>query len=325
MSVTRRKFGKTKDGEPVTLYTITNKMGNSVSIMDYGATVQSINIVDAEGEVIDCCLGYNTVAEYEEHTDFMGACIGRVVPFFAYNRLHRQMFKAKIDSDDTVTFGRISPDGEEGYPGEFMFIVSYTFDDCDNFVMNYTGWNNSETLDTIASITNHTYFNLSGEDAGSILDHTLELYASSFTEVDEHLIPTGKLLDVENTPFDFRKGKTLGQDINADHPQLKLAGGYDHNFCIDGDGMRPCCTLMSPKTRLKMYVSTDMPGVQIYTGNFISESEGKAGTDYHHYDGIAIETQFYPDALNHPEFPSPVLKPRKEYRYTTVYQFSADE
>ena len=206
-----------------------------------------------------------------------------------------------------------------------MFIVSYTFDDCDNFVMNYTGWNNSETLDTIASITNHTYFNLSGEDAGSILDHKLELYASSFTEVDEHLIPTGKLLDVENTPFDFRKGKTLGQDINADHQQLKLAGGYDHNFCIDGDGMRPCCTLMSPKTRLKMYVSTDMPGVQIYTGNFISESEGKAGTDYHHYDGIAIETQFYPDALNHPEFPSPVLKPRKEYRYTTVYQFSADE
>ena len=350
MSVTRRKFGKTKDGEPVTLYTITNKMGNSVSIMDYGATVQSINIVDAEGEVIDCCLGYNTVAEYEEHTDFMGACIGRVgnriggssfslngqtytlTANEGENHLHgglkgfdKQMFKAKIDSDDTVTFGRISPDGEEGYPGEFIFIVSYTFDDCDNFVMNYTGWNNSETLDTIASITNHTYFNLSGEDAGSVLDHTLELYASSFTEVDEHLIPTGKLLDVENTPFDFRKGKTLGQDINADHPQLKLAGGYDHNFCIDGDGMRPCCTLMSPKTRLKMYVSTDMPGVQIYTGNFISESEGKAGTDYHHHDGIAIETQFYPDALNHPEFPSPVLKPRKEYRYTTVYQFSADE
>lgn len=233
MSVTRRKFGKTKDGEPVTLYTITNKMGNSVSIMDYGATVQSINIVDAEGEVIDCCLGYNTVAEYEEHTDFMGACIGRVgnriggssfslngqtytlAANEGENHLHgglkgfdKQMFKAKIDSDDTVTFGRISPDGEEGYPGEFMFIVSYTFDDCDNFVMNYTGWNNSETLDTIASITNHTYFNLSGEDAGSILDHTLELYASSFTEVDEHLIPTGKLLDVENTPFDFRKGKT---------------------------------------------------------------------------------------------------------------------
>lgn len=347
MSVTKRKFGKTKDGQAVTLYTITNAVGNSVSIMDYGATIQSIQITDANDDIIDCCLGYDTVREYEENSNYFGACIGRVSNRIGNssftlndqtytlnanegpNHLHggikgfdKQMFKAKIDNDQSVTFGRISPAMEEGYPGEFMMIVSYIFDDYDNLIMNYTGWTSE---DTIVSLSNHTYFNLSGDDAGSVLDHTLELYASSITEIDNHLIPTGRLLDVEGTPFDFRTAKPLGQDIEADHEQLRITGGYDHNFCIDGKGMRPCCILQSPKTGIKMYVSTDMPGVQIYTSNHLSETSGKAGAAYSAHSGIAIETQHYPDAIAHPEFPSPVLKAGKEYRGTTVYQFSVDE
>lgn len=347
MSITQREFGKTKDGKTVTLYTITNASGNSVSIMDYGATIQSIRIKDAAGDFIDCCLGYNTVAEYEENTGYLGACIGRVgnrtgnscftlngktYPLAANdgpNHLHgglkgfdKQIFKFRSDYDDTATFGYLSPDMDEGYPGEFAAVVSYIFDDNDNLVLNYYGWSNK---DTVVNMTNHTYFNLSGEGSGSILDHTLELYASAITEVDKALIPTGRLMDVEGTPFDFRTAKPIGQDIHAENEQLHFGGGYDHNFCIDGKGMRPCGILMSPKTRIKMYISTDMPGVQIYTGNYLAEVPGKSGSIYRANSGIAIETQYYPDSLAHPEFPSPILKADQEYRSTTVYQFSVDE
>lgn len=347
MSISQRDFGHTVEGRDVTLYTITNSNGNSVSIMNYGATIQAINIKDAAGDMIDCCLGYNSIEEYEKYTDFHGACIGRVGNRIGRgqftlngqtyalavnngpNHLHgglkgfdKQMFQAVIENDHKIVFSRLSPNMEEGYPGDLQVSVGYTFDNDNKLIIEYSAYSNA---DTIVNLTNHTYFNLSGEGDGTILDHMLEIQAASFTEIDANVLPTGRILDVTGTPMDFRTAKTIGQDIEADDEQLHLAGGYDHNFCLDGEGMRTFCTLESPKTHIKMSVSTDMPGVQIYTGNFITEVPGKSGRTYLRYGGVAIETQLYPDALAHAGFPSPVLKAGQPYRSSTIYEFIIQE
>lgn len=343
MSISQKNFGHTSDGHGVILYTITNAGGNSVSIMNYGATIQAILIKNADGGIIDCCLGYNTIEDYEKYTDCLGACIGRVGNRIGKgqftlngtryqlavnngpNHLHgglkgfdKHIFHAVIENDNTIVFSRLSPDMEEGYPGDLQVSVQYTFDDDNRLIIDYSAYSSA---DTIVNLTNHAYFNLSGEGDGTILDHRLEIQADTFTEIDAHVLPTGRILDVTGTPFDFRTAKAIGQDMEADDEQLHRAGGYDHNFCISGSGLRTCCTLESPKTHIQMSVITDRPGVQVYTGNFLTEVPGKSGKTYSKYGGVALETQIYPDALAHEGFPSPVLKAGETYRTTTIYQF----
>ena len=343
--IVRNSFGVTADGRQVDIFTLRNSSETSVDIITYGATINSILVPDRDGKFADVLVGFDTVEGHEKYSDYEGMTVGRYANRLANGsftidgvkyeveknengvtclhggaELSHAVWKPLIADDNCLEMSYHSPDGAMGFPGNVDFKVTFTLFEDNSLKIDYYAVSDKKT---VINMTNHAYFNLAGE--GDFLGHELMINADAFTPTDERSIPTGEICPVEGTAFDFRQPKLIGRDIAQDDPQLIKDRGYDHNFCIDGDGMRPCCTLMSPKTRLKMYVSTDMPGVQIYTGNFISESEGKAGTDYHHHDGIAIETQFYPDALNHPEFPSPVLKPRKEYRYTTVYQFSADE
>ncbi len=348
MSVSQQAFGTTAKGESVHIYTITNALGNSVSILDFGAIIQAICIQDKSGTSIDCCLGFNTVEEYEA-TGYIGACIGRVANRIgggrfelngqtynlAFNKpnlhLHggiegfnKKVFDVRIDNEQSITCSYVSPHMEEGYPAELHLDVTYTFDDDNQLILDYHATNNDEKLDTIINLTNHGYFNLDGEGSGTILDHEFQLSASYITEVNDGLIPNGRLLDVTDTPFDFRQPKTLGQDIHSDHPQIVYGFGYDQNFCIDGEGLRQCSMLKSKKTGLTLYTSTDLPGVQIYTGNKLPDVSGKSGGRYGYFSGVSIETQDYPDAIAHPNFPSIVLGPKKVYHHTTIFRFVAE-
>jgi len=343
MEISKKLFGKTKDGINVYAFNLKNTQGNYITILDYGATVQSIVIKDASGTDRDICLGYNTVSDYENNEGYLGACIGRVgnrigkgqfnlngVPYQlalndGKNHLHggmkgfdKYIFDAEA-SDNSITFSRISPDGEENYPGNLKVTITYTFDDDNQFILDYHAVSDK---DTIINLTNHTYFNLSGENDGDITDHLLQLNAASFTANDDACLPTGEILPVVDLAFDFRVSKTIGKDINNNEQQLVNADGYDHNFILDGHGMRQIAVASSPKTHLSLEVYTNKPGVQFYSGNFLTGQTGKSGAAYVKRSGFCLETQYFPNAMACRNFPSPVLKAGEEYHFTTIYKFS---
>jgi len=342
MEISKRLFGKTKDDLDVYAYTLKNNQGNCITFLNYGATVQSIVIKDTSGTDRDICLGYNTVSDYENNDGYLGACIGRVgnrigkgqfiLNGVSYqlalndgeNHLHggikgfdKHIFDVEI-SGDSITFSRLSPDSEENYPGNLKVAVSYTFDDDNQFILDYHAVSDQ---DTIINLTNHTYFNLSGENDGDITDHLLQLDAASLTANDKACLPTGEIWPVENSAFDFRRPKAIGKDINCNEQQLINAGGYDHNFVLDGQGMRQIAVVSSPKTGLAMEVYTDKPGVQFYSGNFLTGQTGKSGIPYVKRSGFCLETQYFPNAMACKDFPSPILRAGEKYHFTTVYKF----
>ena len=337
MAVEFLDFGKLSDGRSVSAARLTNGSGASMTVMDYGATVQSLCIPDRDGKPIDVVLGYDTAAEYEKHGDYLGATIGRVG-----NRIGKAEFSlngktynlAKNDGEnhlhggtegfdkkiwrmaaqgDSLLCWRVSPDGEENYPGNLKVQVLFTLTPDNRLCLTYDA---DTDADTLVNLTNHSYFNLAGK--GDVLGHRLQLFAERFAENDSGCLPTGKLLRVDGTPFDFRAEKEIGTDIGADDEQLKRAGGYDHNYVLSGS---KAAVLYSPESGIEMTVETDLPGMQFYSANFLTERQGKGGSVMHRRDAACFETQLYPNAMNCYAFPSPVLRAGAHLHTETSYAF----
>lgn len=343
-NIVKKPFGQTKDGIAVDLYTITNPSGASVSLATYGATVTSLNVKDKAGKFGDVVLGFDTLDGYLGEHPYFGALIGRYGNRIAKgkftlngkqytlatnngpNALHggikgfsRQVWKAAEVGDDAVEFTYVSKDGEEGYPGTLTAVVRYTLTPANELRIDYTS---TTDADTVVNLTNHSYFNLGGLDDN--LTHQVEIYADRFTPVDAGLIPTGELRPVKGTPFDFTTPHVVGERIDASDEQIKLGGGYDHNFVFTNqDGQLNLVAKVSePTSGRVMEVLTTEPGVQFYTGNFLNGSvKGKGGRAYNRRAALCLETQHYPDSPNKPKFPTTVIKPGETRKSTTVYRF----
>lgn len=339
MMITKRLFGTTAEGRPVTAYKLENSSGAYAEILDLGCIVHSIVVPGRDG-LTDVCLGYDTVKEYEEKSGYLGAVVGRFANRIACGRFElngKSYTLARNDGDnhlhggnigfnryiwdvmeagEQLTLTHISPDGDEGYPGCLKVSVTYRFTESNALSLHYEAVCDA---DTVINLTNHTYFNLSGHGAGCIEDHLACINADRFCEGDAGCLPTGRLLDVTGTPFDFRIEKAIGRDINANDIQLNNAGGYDHNFCLNGpDAAR----ITSPVSGISVAVETDQPGMQLYVGNFLDDRTGKGGAEYHKRSGFCLETQVYPNAVNVPSFPSPILRRGEKYDRTTTYSFT---
>lgn len=340
-----RNFGTGRNGEAATLYTFENKNGMIMEVTDFGATLYSLIVPDKDGNLVDVNLGYDDPQGYmgPSGTGF-GATIGRngnrianasfVLNGKTYeldknnngNNLHsgldyyhHRMWTVKEVAENSITLSLHSPDGDQGFPGNFDVDVTYTLTDENELRIDYNGVSDA---DTVVNMTNHSYFNLNGHASGNILEHDLWVDADAYTATDAKLIPTGEIVSVEGTPMDFRTTKPVGRDIDADYEAIKFGGGYDHNWCLNNKGeFAKVIELSSNLSRITMEVYTDLPGVQIYSGNFLREELGKSGIVYKHRQGICFETQHYPDAVNHENFPSPVCKAGESYKTTTVYKF----
>ncbi len=349
LSVTKDKFGETADG-PVDLYTLTNAQGMEVAITNYGGIIVSLLTPDRMGSLTDVVLGFDSLAPYLEGHPFFGAIVGRYgnrignarfeLDGETYtlaannndNHIHggRRGFdkyiwdarEVELDGRVGVRMTRTSPHLEEGYPGNLQVSVTYTIDNENTLLVEYEATTDRSTL---CNLTNHSYFNLAG--GGDVLSHEIMINAERFTAVDEELIPTGDLPAVQGTPFDFREAKPIGQEIDADHPQIKVGGGYDHNFVLrhtPGDGaMQLAAEVYDPSSGRVLQVRTTEPGVQFYTGNFLNgRLTGKDGRPYERRHGFCLETQHFPDSPNKPQFPSAVLRPGETYRTATSFSFS---
>ena len=336
-----KPFGTTKDGQAVTAYQLVNSNGMKAVILNYGCILQSLFVPDRSGRLVDVVLGYNTIQEYEENNGYLGAFIGRVGNRIGRgefelggtlyhvatndrgNHLHggingfnKKMYDAQINGDELV-FSRISTDGEEGYPGKLLSTVRYRLGDDNDLHISYSAISDKDTL---FNPTNHSYFNLSG--GGTVLGHELSICADHFCEADENCLPTGRLIPVDGTPFDFREAKSVGLDILADDEQLRRGNGYDHNFCLSdtADFKRVAC-LYAKDTGIEMCCSSNMPGVQLYTANGLTTRPGKV-RELGRRDALCLETQFWPDAIHHPDFPSAVLRAGVNFVSQTVYRFT---
>lgn len=336
---------KTRAFGEATLYTFENKSGMVMEVTDFGATLYSLLVPDKEGNLCDVVLGYDTPKEYmgESNTGF-GATIGRngnrigkatfTLNGKTYqleknnnennlhsglNYYHHRMWEVKEVTDSSITFSLHSPDGDQGFPGTFDVDVTYTLTDENELKIDYYG---IPQEDTVVNMTNHTYFNLNGHASGDVLEQEVWMDADAFTATDKELIPTGEIVNVEGTPMDFRVKKAIGRDIDADYEALIFGGGYDHNWCLNNKGkFAKVIEMSSALSGITMEVYTDLPGVQMYSGNFLEKEVGKQGIVYHKRAGICFETQYYPDAINHENFPSPVCKKGEEYKTTTIYKF----
>ena len=347
MKITQKSFGKTAKGEAVTLYTLTNGNGMKISLTNYGANIVSI---DSKGMMADVNLGYDKVAGYEKNAPGFGSFIGRhgnriggakfeingkvydLEKNDGENNLHggftgynKFIYEAEIFEDDdiaSVEFSRLSPHMEQGFPGNLDVTVTYSLTEANELVIEYLAVSDR---DTIVNLTNHSYFNLSGHNAGSVLDHKVWIKANQFTPTDKQLIPTGEIRDVAGTPMDFRVAKKLGQDIDANYEPLVFAGGYDHNYVLDisGTDVEKVAELTDEKSGRKLEVFTDLPGMQLYSANFLTPVEdSKDGAVYKKRDAVCFETQYFPNSCNISSFPSCLLKAGKEFDSVTIYKFS---
>lgn len=341
--VTESDFGKTADGEPVKAYTLTDTK-LTVKLMTFGAHVTSVMAPDKTGKVTDVVLGYDSMDGYlKDEKTYMGAVVGRYgnrigKGTFALegktyklsqnnngNTLHggvkgfdRYNWKA-TRIPNGVEFTMVSKDGDMGFPGTLTAHVRYTLTG-DKLRLDYAATTDKPT---VINLTNHTYFNLAG--SGDILAHVVKIDASHYTPVDAGLIPTGDLPAVSGTPFDFLKPTAIGARIDNANEQLKLGGGYDHNWVLDGKGptMHEAAKVVDPSSGRMLVVSTTEPGVQFYSGNFLDGSaNGRAGLTYNKHFGFCLETQHFPDSPNHPAFPSTTLLPGNVYRSSTTFQFT---
>ncbi len=340
MSVSIRPFGATKAGTEVRAYTIDNNNGASCTVLDYGAIIQALCVPDRKGQSVDVVLGYDTAAEYETGRGHLGGMIGRYAnriggARFSLNGkeylleknngdncLHggsvsydHMMWETEIPDDYTVRFSRFSPDGEQGFPGNLRISVTYRMAEksADLFI-DYDAVCDSDTL---YNPTNHSYFDLSG--CGKAMEQTLWINAQRYLEISSKTLPTGVQAPVEGTPFDFRQPKPVGRDIDKKDGQLRLGGGYDHNFCIAAPH---AARLESAETGIRMDVYTSMPGMQLYSGNFLGKQKGKKGIVMCDRGAVALETQLWPDSMNHWGFPSAVLRSGEQQNSKTAYCFS---
>ena len=335
----KKSFGTLSSGEQTTLYTISSGKV-SAEITDYGATLVRLWAPDKEGNLADVILGYDDAKGYEEGTTFQGAIVGRnanriagasfaiggvthtLTPNEGENNLHsgpdffsKRMWTVEEVTDNSIRLYLYSPNGDQGYPGNARIRVTYTVED-NGLTITYDCICD---MDTVFNLTNHSYFNLAGHDhPEKAMEQELIMPARVYTVADDKSIPTGEMRSVEGTPMDFRIAKVIGRDHDMDYEALNLQGGYDHNFEVFCD---PCAILSDPASGRTMAVSTDRPGIQFYAGNYIVEEKGKNGAIYTKRSAVCLETQCYPDSVNHPEWVQPITKAGEKFHSVTRYAF----
>ena len=345
MITSKYEYGRTADGRKVTAYEFTNKNGVKVRCLDYGCTIQSVVVPDRDGKPVDVALGYDDLASYENGTNFYGQVVGRfanriggarfVLDGREYileknngedNHVHgifnRRLFDAS-DDGETLKLRYFSPDMEEGIPGNMNVTVCYRLLDDDAFELNYEATTDAPT---VVNLTNHIFFNLNGQDGSTVFDHRVRLNCSHYTEYTDSFAQTGRIIPVDGTPIDFREEHTIGERFKDDYRQLRICTGYDHNMVLDGkEGeLKLIGTAKSDKTGISLAAFTTEPSIQFYTGNYMHFDpvpHGKNGVRYPKNGGFCFEAQHYPDSVNHPNFPSVVLRPGEVYRQKTIYRF----
>ncbi|MDN3668716.1 aldose epimerase family protein [Echinicola jeungdonensis] len=343
-------FGKNKDGQEIQLYTIISPKGHKACVTNYGATLTHLFVINKEGQLQDVVLGFDSFEGYQSEAyfqsgAFMGSTVGRVCNRIEGgtftlegktiqldnshqgNHLHggkegydKKIWKAEI-VENGLKLRYLSPDGEENYPGNLEVEIFFGFCDGDEFTIHYKAKTDKTT---VVNLTNHAYFNLGGDFSKSILDHDLQVNAPFYVPVKEKSIPTGEILSVKNSPYDFLEPKKIRECVFADHPQVKIGNGLDQTLVLDQK--KPNIKLSNAQSGIEMEVSTSEPGVQFYTANYFDGSlKGKNGSTYHQHAGIAIETQHFPDSPNKAHFPSVVLKPGEEFDSFTKFKFSINK
>lgn len=340
-----RSFGVTPEGQEAFIYTLENSKGMKAEVTNFGAVLVNLLVPDKKGNVDDVVLGYDTLEEYMVNGNFYGSTIGPnanriggaafVIDGAEYkldvndntNNLHSHRihgYHKRIwdvtEGDNSITFTLKDTDGSLGFPGNKEISVTYSLDEENALTLKYHGISDKKT---VLNLTNHTYFNLEGHGSGSNGGHILQLKASNFTPTTEDLIPTGEIVTVKGTPMDFTEAKEIGKEIDANFEPLKVAGGYDHNWVIDGwDGtLREFATVEAPVSGRKMIAYTTLPGVQFYAGNFITPEAGKNNAKYDFRGALCLETQYFPNSANIPSFPSCIFGEGREYESVTVYKF----
>ena len=337
-------FGSTSKKEEAVLYTLTNENGMSASITNYGAALVKLNVPDKEGKLRDVVLGYDDVTGYEKGGGSFGAPVGRnanriggaviTIQDKTYelekndngNNLHsgtnyynKRIWNVGEKTDSKIEFVLHSQDGDQGYPGTLDMYVTYELTEDNELRLIYDA---VPDQDTIINMTNHSYFNLDGHDSGNVLKELVTLDADYFTRADAQSIPTGELVDVTGTPMDFRMPRALGEAIDADYEAVRLGKGYDHNWVLKNNGkFDKVAQAVSEKSGIVMEVWTDLPGMQMYTANFLDNEHGKNGAVYGIRDAVCFETQYFPDAVHHENFASPICKKGMPYHTVTSYKF----
>ena len=340
MNLQRSDFGKTDDGQAISLFTLTNSLGNSVTVTDYGAILVSVNVLDRNDQLANVNLGYSTLDGYLARHPYFGSTIGRFCNRIAGGQFHLdgknyklainngpnhlhggivgfdKLFwcSTEIKSDNAIgmRFQLRSPDGQEGYPGNLEVVADYLWNDANELTFVFRATTDAPT---VVNLTNHAYWNLSGANSGSVIDHQLQLQCGRFLAVDDSLIPTGQLSDVAGTPFDFRQPRAIGERI----AQLPSTKGYDHCYVVDGQAgqLRLAGRALDSKSGRTMEVLTTQPGMQLYTGNHLDG-------EFVQHAGFCLETQHYPDAPNQPAFPTTRLNPGERFEQTTMHRFGVE-
>jgi len=346
MSVAKRKFGTDiRSGKTVYEYILKNKNGMCAKILNYGALLRELWVPDKDGELADVVLGYDTLEPYFDNTAYMGAVIGpnanRIsgakfsIDGVEYhipvnekknnlhsdktNGYHVRVFDVE-ERENSIKLSLQDEDGAMGFPGNKKLEVVYSLTEENELRLDYYFISDKKT---VLNPTNHTYFNLKGQAGGSIEDHELWLNASCYTPADEESIPTGEIVSVKGTPMDFTTPKKIGLEIGADFEQLHFAGGYDHNWVVDGaDGqLRLVAKVTAQGTGRVLKIYSTLPAIQFYAGNFIGDQDGKAGAKYHNRCGFALEPHFHPDSIHKENFPDAVFGPDRRYVSSVIYAF----
>lgn len=346
--ISKSAFNKIIDGKEVTLFTLTNSSGMEMTVTNYGGKVVSLMVPDQNGNFVDVVTGYSNIEDYEKSGEpYFGAAIGRYGNRIAFGKFsldgktyelaqnndtnnlhggpkgfHAVVWDGKQIDERTLELTYLSKDGEEGFPGNLQVRMVYELTDQNEFRIEYYATTDQKT---VCNLTNHSYFNLSGEGADTILDHILQINADSYIPTNNVAIPIGVIASVSGTPMDFRTPTKIGLRINNEFEALQFGNGYDHTYVINKEDGKVAHTasVYSPVTGIQMDLYTDQPGVQLYTGNYMNGTEtGKTGKAYLHRAGFCLETQHYPDSPNQLQFPSVILNPGETYRHTAVHQFS---
>ena len=350
LKIEKKEFGTTEDNVSVYQFVLSNKNGMEISVINYGGIITSLKAKDRNGKYQDIVLGFNSLPPYEDENPYFGALIGRYGNRIANGnfKLDGQSYKLDInnppnhlhgglkgfhkvvwnpkeiinDSNVSLELTYLSKHMEEGYPGNLDVKVTYTLNNKDELSVLYEAETDRKT---IINLTQHSYFNLSGDFSEDVLDHQIKINADAFLPVDETLIPTGEIRSVLGSPFDFRKSKLIGQDIDVNNKQIEFGKGYDHCWVINNqsNGLRSVATAYHSESGRVLDVYSDLPGLQFYSGNFLDGTlKSKGGGYYELRSGFCLETQYYPDSPNQENFPSVVLKPGDIYKSNTIFKFS---
>ena len=344
MAISKALYGKLATGEEIYSYSLSNGTVTA-QIINYGGIVTKLLVKDKNGNTVDVVLGRASLEEYENNEGYIGAAIGRHANRIAKGEFEvgGTVYHAGINENDNSLHGGVvgfdrkvwavtecpdenaiileytSPDGEEGFPGTLKTIMKYSVTDENALKIEY---NSVSDKDTVCNLTNHSYFNLNGHEDGAIDGHVLKINADFYTPNDNEGMPTGEVLSVSGTPFDFRDGKPIGRDINDKAEQIQMFGGFDHNFAIKGFGYRTAAVAKGDKSGIIMEVLTNQPAMQLYTANALPKGVHKAENEYNIHDAFCLETQVFPNAMAHSHYPGPVLKAGETYIHITEYKFT---